>query len=213
MRALICRAFGDIDTLELAELPAPEPGPGEVLLDVVASSANFADSIMVAGNYQTKPDFPFGPGLEASGRIRALGAGVEGFAPGDAVMATVPHSGFAEQAIAKAQMTWPLFDGMDFATAAAFPVAYLSAHAAIRWQGRLEAGECLLVLGAAGGSGMAAVEIGKAMGARVIAAASNDERLEAVRAHGADEIVNYAAGEKHPSVSRRMCSWDECHSD
>ncbi len=192
MRALICRAWGDIDTLELAELPAPLPGAGEILLDVVASSANFADSIMVAGHYQTKPDFPFAPGLEAAGRVRAVGDGVTGFQPGDAVMATLAHSGFAEQAIAKATATWHLFDGMSFQVGAAFPIAYLSAHAAIRWQGRLEAGECMLVLGAAGGSGLAAVEIGKAMGARVIGGASSAERLRAVRDHGADAVVNYA---------------------
>ena len=192
MRALICRAWGDIDTLEMAEVAAPVPGPGEILLDVVATSANFADSIMVAGNYQTKPDFPFGPGLEAAGRVAKVGDGVEGFKVGDAVMATLAHSGFAEQAIARAQNAWPLFEGMSFADAAAFPIAYLSAHAALRWQGRLEAGETMLVLGAAGGSGMAAVEIGKALGARVIAGASSDERLRAVKDHGADEVVNYA---------------------
>jgi NADPH2:quinone reductase len=191
MRALICRAFGGLDTLEMADVSAPVPGAGEVLLDVVVSSANFADSIMVAGKYQTKPDFPFGPGLEAAGRVRAVGAGVDGFRPGDAVMATLAHSGFAEQAVAKAANTWPLFDGMDFAVGAAFPVAYLSAHLAIRWQGRLEVGETLVVLGAAGGAGMAAVEIGKAMGARVIGAASSDERLRVVGEHGADHVVNY----------------------
>ncbi len=192
MRALICRAWGDIETLELGEMAAPEPGPGEILLDVVASSANFADSIMVAGNYQTKPDFPFSPGLEAAGRVAKLGAGVEGFRPGDRVMATLAHGGFAEQAVAVAAEAWPLFEGMSFADGAAFTVAYLSAHLAIRWQGRLEAGETMLVLGAAGGSGLAAVEIGKAMGARVIAGASSDERLLAVRKHGADDVVNYA---------------------
>ena len=114
MRALICRAWGDIDTLELAEVPAPVPGAGEVLIDVVSSSANFADSIMVAGNYQTKPAFPFAPGLEAAGRIRAVGAGVENLKPGDAVMAKLAHGGFAEQAVAEAGETWPLFEGMDF---------------------------------------------------------------------------------------------------
>lgn len=192
MRALICRAWGDIDDLELGDLPAPTPAADEILIDVIASSANFADTIMVAGNYQTKPDFPFAPGLEAAGRVAAVGAEVSEFKPGDAVMATVAHSGFAEQAVARAINTMPLFEGMDFVTGAAFPVAYLSAHLAIRWQGRLEAGETMLVLGAAGGSGMAAVELGKAMGATVIAAASNDERLAAVREHGADETINYA---------------------
>jgi NADPH2:quinone reductase len=194
MRALICRNWGDIDTLEMADIPAPEPGPGQILLDVVASSANFADSIMVAGNYQTKPAFPFAPGLEAAGRVAAVGAGVDNFKPGDRVMAKLAHGGFAEQAVAEAGETWPLFHGMDFALGAAFTVAYLSAHVALRWQGRLEAGETLLVLGAAGGSGLAAVELGKAMGARVIAAASSAEKLRAAREHGADEAVNYTNG-------------------
>ncbi|MFP6699010.1 MAG: NADPH:quinone oxidoreductase family protein [Alphaproteobacteria bacterium] len=191
MRALICRDWGDIDTLEMADIAVPEPGPGQVLLDIVASSANFADSIMVAGNYQTKPDFPFAPGLEGAGRVAKLGPGVEHLQVGDAVMAKLAHGGFAEHAVAEAAETWPLFDGMDFGIGAAFAVAYLSAHVAIRWQGRLEAGETLLVLGAAGGSGLAAVEIGKAMGARVIGAASSAEKLRAVLEHGADEAVNY----------------------
>jgi len=192
MRALICRAWGDIADLELADVAAPEPGADEVLLDVVASSVNFADSIMVAGKYQTKPSFPFSPGLEAAGRIAAIGKDVSGLQPGDRVMAILAHGGFAEQVIAKADEVWPLFEGMGFAEGAVFPVAYISAHVAIRWQGRLETGETMLVLGAAGGSGLAAVEIGKAMGAQVIAGASSDTRLEAVQAHGADAVVNYA---------------------
>ncbi len=191
MRALICRAWGGIDGLGLGDLAAPEPGPDEILLDVVASGANFADTIMVAGKYQTKPAFPFSPGLEAAGRVRVVGSDVSGFKPGDRVMAILAHGGFAEQAIAKADEVWPLFEGMGLTEGAVFPVAYISAHVAIRWQGRLEAGETMLVLGAAGGSGLAAVEIGKAMGARVIAGASSDARLEAVRAHGADAVVNY----------------------
>lgn len=192
MRALICRAWGDLDSLELADLPTPEPGEGELLLDVRATSANFADSIMVAGKYQTKPAFPFSPGLEAAGTVARVGPGVTAYRPGDKVMAILPYGGFAEQAIAKVDETFPLFEGMSFALGAAFPVTYISAHVAIRWQGRLEAGETLLVLGAAGGSGLAAVEIGRAMGARVIAGASSDERLSAAQEHGADAVVNYA---------------------
>ncbi len=192
MRALICRAWAGVETLEIGEMPAPAPGKGEILIDIVASSANFADTIMVGGNYQTKPDFPFAPGLEGAGRVAAVGAGVEDFKPGDKVMATLAHGGFADQAIAVEAECWHLFDGMNFADGAAFTIAYLTAHLAVRWQGRLESGETMLVLGAAGGSGLAAVEIGKAMGARVIAGASSDERLQAVREHGADEVVNYA---------------------
>ncbi|MBM3489888.1 MAG: NADPH:quinone oxidoreductase family protein [Alphaproteobacteria bacterium] len=202
MRALVCRAWGEIDSLELADVPAPKPGPGELLLDIVATSANFADSIMVKGQYQTKPAFPFSPGLEGAGRVAAVGPEVDGFKVGDRVMAILAHGGFAEQAIAKAAETYHLFPGMSFAHAAVFPVAYISAHVAIRWQGRLEAGETLLVLGAAGGSGLAAVEIGKAMAARVIAGASSDERLQAVKRHGADEVVNYARDNLTEQVMR-----------
>ncbi len=194
MRAIICRNWGDIDTLELGEMPVPEPGPGQVLLDIVATSANYADAIMVAGNYQTKPEFPFAPGLEGAGLVAKLGKGVENLKVGDRVMAKLAHGGFAEQAVAEASETWSLFDRMSFVGGAAFAVAYLSAHVALRWQGRLEAGETLLVLGAAGGSGMAAVEIGKAMGARVIGAASSEEKLQAVLQHGADHAVNYSSG-------------------
>ncbi len=194
MRALICRNWGDIDTLELGEMPVPEPGPGQVLLDIVATSANYADAIMVAGNYQSKPEFPFAPGLEGAGLVVKLGKGVENLKIGDRVMAKLAHGGFAEQAVAEASETWSLFDRMSFVDGAAFAVAYLSAHVALRWQGRLEAGETLLVLGAAGGSGISAVEIGKAMGARVIGAASSEEKLQAVLQHGADHAVNYSSG-------------------
>jgi len=200
MRALICRNWGDIDTLELGEMPVPEPGPGQVLLDIVATSANYADAIMVAGNYQTKPEFPFAPGLEGAGFVVKLGKGVENLKVGDRVMAKLAHGGFAEQAVAEASETWSLFDRMSFTDGAAFAVAYLSAHVALRWQGRLEAGETLLVLGAAGGSGISAVEIGKAMGARVIGAASSEEKLQAVLQHGADHAVNYSSGNMKDQV-------------
>ena len=200
MRALICRNWGDIDTLELGEMPVPEPGPGQVLLDIVATSANYADAIMVAGNYQTKPKFPFAPGLEGAGLVVKLGKGVENLNVGDRVMAKLAHGGFAEQAVAEASETWSLFDRMSFADGAAFAVAYLSAHVALRWQGRLEAGETLLVLGAAGGSGMAAVEIGKALGARVIGAASSEEKLQAILQHGADHAVNYSSNNMKEQV-------------
>mgnify|MGYP001249309509 CR=1 FL=1 len=200
MRALICRNWGDIDTLELGEMPVPEPGPGQVLLDIVATSANYADAIMVAGNYQTKPEFPFAPGLEGAGLVVKLGKGVENLKVGDRVMAKLAHGGFAEQAVAEASETWSLFDRMSFTDGAAFAVAYLSAHVALRWQGRLEAGETLLVLGAAGGSGISAVEIGKAMGARVIGAASSEEKLQAVLQHGADHAVNYSSGNMKDQV-------------
>jgi NADPH2:quinone reductase len=191
MRALVCRAWGEVDSLKLEDVDPPVPKPGQVLIDVKATPVNFADTIMVRGQYQTKPEFPFSPGLETAGVIVGCGAGVTGFRPGDRVMAILAHGGMAEQAVAGAEEVWPIPEGMGFEEASVFPLSYLSSHVALRWQGRLEPGETLLVLGAAGGVGLAAVEIGKAMGARVIAAASSEERLAVARAHGAEELVDY----------------------
>jgi NADPH:quinone reductase len=200
MRALVCRAWGEVDSLRLEDIDPPVPQAGEVLIEVKATPVNFADTIMVRGQYQTKPDFPFSPGLETAGVIARCGAGVSGFRPGDRVMALLDHGGMAEHAVADVKQTWRMPDGIGFEEASVFPVAYLSSHVALRWQGRLEAGETLLVLGAAGGVGLTAVEIGKAMGARVIAAASSDDRLAAARAHGADELVNYATADLKAQV-------------
>jgi NADPH2:quinone reductase len=175
MRALICRAWGPVDDLKLEDIAPPVPGPGQLLIDVKATGVNYADSIMVAGKYQTRPPFPFSPGLETAGVVARCGEGVTRFKPGDRVMAILAYGGFAEQAVADEPETFAIPDAMPFDEAGAFPIAYLSSDVAIRWQGRLEAGETLLVLGAAGGVGLTAVEIGKAMGARVIAAASTAE--------------------------------------
>src|SRR5215470_12930860 len=192
MRAVICRAWGAVEDLTIEEVPAPAPAADEVLIDVRATSVNYADSIMVAGKYQTRPPFPFSPGLETAGVVARCGDGVTRFRPGDRVMATLAYGGLAEQAVAKESETFAIPDGMSFDEAGAFPIAYISSDVAIRWQGRLEAGETLLVLGAAGGVGLTAVEIGKAMGARVIAGASTLDKLALAKEHGADELVNYA---------------------
>jgi len=192
MRAVICRAWGPIDDLRLEDVAAPVPRAGQVLIDVRATGVNYADSIMVAGRYQTKPDFPFSPGLETAGVVARCGDGVTRYAPGDRVMAILAHGGFAEQAVADEVETFAIPSAMPFDEAGAFPIAYVSSHVAIRWQGRLEAGETMLVLGAAGGVGLTAVEIGKAMGARVIAAASTAEKLAVAREHGADDVIDYA---------------------
>jgi NADPH2:quinone reductase len=192
MRAVVCRAWGEIDTLKVEDVPAPSPGKGEVLIDVKATAVNYADSLLVAGRYQTKPALPFSPGLETAGVIAGCGEGVTRFARGDRVMAVLPYGGLAEQAVAPEAETFAVPAGMSFDEAGAFPIAYISSHVAIRWQGRLEAGETMLVLGAAGGVGLTAVEIGKAMGARVIAGASTAERLEVARGRGADALVNYS---------------------
>ncbi len=192
MRAMLCHAWGEVESLTLEDVEAPAPGPDEVLIDVKATSINYADSIMVAGRYQTKPPFPFSPGLETAGVVAQCGEGVTQFKPGDRVMAILPYGGLAEQAVATTDETYHIPDSMGFEEAGAFPISYISSHVALRWLGRVEPGETLLVLGAAGGVGLTAVEIGKAMGARVIAGASTAEKLAVAQEHGVDDLVNYA---------------------
>ena len=192
MRAVVCRAWGAVDDLVVDDVTAPAPGPGQVLIDVAATGVNYADAIMVAGRYQTKPPLPFSPGLETAGVVARCGDGVTRYKPGDRVMAILAYGGFAEQAVADEVETFAVPGRMPFDEAGGFPIAYISSHVAIRWQGRLEAGETMLVLGAAGGVGLTAVEIGKALGARVIAGASTPEKLAAARERGADALVNYA---------------------
>ena len=192
MRAVVCNAWGFVENLVMEDVPAPAPAPGEVLFEVKAAGVNFADSILVAGNYQTKPELPFSPGLEGAGVIAAVGDGVSRFKPGDRVMALLAYGGFAEQAVTPETDAFSMPDGMSFEEGGAFPVSYISSDVAIRWQARLTAGETMLVLGAAGGVGLTAVEIGKAMGARVIAGASSSEKLAAAASRGADEGINYS---------------------
>jgi NADPH:quinone reductase len=192
MRALLCHAWGSVDDLRLDEVPPPVPAAGEVLIAIESAAVNYADSIMVAGKYQTRPALPFSPGIEAAGFVAAVGDGVTRVRPGDRVMAILAYGGLAELAIAAEADTFPMPPGMSFDVGAAFTISYISAHVAIRWLGRLEADETMLVLGAGGGVGLAAVEVGKAMGARVIAAASTEDKLAAARERGADASVNYA---------------------
>ena len=191
MRAMLCHAWGPVEGLRLGEAPSPIPADGEVVIAVRAAGINYADAIMVAGHYQTKPPLPFSPGLEAAGIVAACGDGVTRFRPGDRVMAILAHGGLAELAAAPEAETFAIPGRMSFEEAGAFPIAYISSHVALRWQARLEPGETLLVLGAAGGVGLTAVEIGKAMGARVIAAASTAEKLAVAQERGADDVVNY----------------------
>jgi len=193
MRAVLCQKWGAVEGLQLGDAPPPSPADGEVVIAVRAVGINYADAIMVAGRYQTKPPLPFSPGLEAAGTVAACGDRVTRFRPGDRVMAILAHGGLAELAVAREAETFAIPDRMSFEEAGAFPVAYISSHVALRWQARLEPGETLLVLGAAGGVGLTAVEIGKAMGARVIAAASTAEKLAVAQERGADEVVNYTA--------------------
>src|SRR4029434_4811375 len=192
MRAILCHAWGPVENLKLGDAAAPVPADGEVVIAVKAVGINYADAIMVGANYQTKPPLPFSPGLEAAGIVAACGARVTRFKLRDRVMAILAHGGLAELAVAPEAETFAIPGRMSFEDAGVFPVAYISSHVALRWQGRLEPGETLLVLGAAGGVGLTAGEIGKAMGARVSAGASTAEKLAVARAHGADDLVNYA---------------------
>ncbi len=190
MRAIRCNQYGPPDTLTLEALPDLTPGPGQVVIDVKAAAVNFPDVLIIENKYQVKPPLPFTPGAEVAGIVRAAGVGVK-LAPGTRVVAYVGQGGFAEQAIASADACVPLPEDADFATAAAFTLAYGTSHHAVVDRAALRAGETMLVLGAAGGVGLAAVEIGKVLGARVIAAASSEEKLEVCRRFGADATINY----------------------
>ena len=193
MRAIRCHQYGLPDTLSLDTLPDLHPEPGELVIDVQAASVNFPDVLVIQNKYQFKPPLPFTPGAEFAGVVREVGAGVTRFKPGMRVAAYTAQGGFAEQARASEEVCLALPDGIDFASAAAFTLAYGTSHHAVVDRAALKAGETLLVLGAAGGVGLAAVEIGKALGARVIAAASSAEKLALCVEHGADATINYAS--------------------
>jgi len=201
MRAMLCRELGDVSKLAMGELPDPQPGPGEACIAVRAAGVNFPDILMVEGKYQVKPALPFVPGLEVAGEVAACGEGVTHVAPGDRVMAFArTGGGYAERIVLPGAIVTPIPDAMDFVTAAAFPVVYGTAHFALTHRGRLGEGETLLVLGAGGGVGLAAVEVGKALGARVIAAARGADKLAAAREQGAEEVVDYAAQDLRDTV-------------
>lgn len=192
MKAVLCREWGTPDVLRCEDVERRELRPNQVRIRVRAAGVNFADSLMVGGTYQVKPPFPFTPGLEAAGEIIEVGAAVEGLQVGQRVLAVLRNGGaYAEEIIVDAASVVAIPDAMDFATAAAFPVAYGTSHFALTHRGRLKPGETLLVLGAAGGVGLTAVEIGKAMEARVIAAAGGKEKLAVAQSHGADALIDY----------------------
>ena len=192
MKALVCEAYGPIDTLVVKDIPSPVPGPKQVLVKVEAASVNFPDALMVQGLYQVKPPLPFTPGAEIAGTVTAVGAEVKHYKAGDRVIALISTGGFAEECLADAARAMPLPAGMDFDTGAALLLTYCTSLHGLKDCGHLQAGETLVVLGAAGGVGISAIEIGKAMGARVIAAASSDDKLELCRKVGADETINYS---------------------
>jgi NADPH2:quinone reductase len=194
MRAIEARAWGGLDQLALVERPdPPAPAAGQVLIEIAAAGLNFADTLLIAGKYQERPLPPFVPGFEVAGRVTAVGPGVGRVAPGERVLALLDQGGFAERALALESDVFAIPDEMDFATAAGFAIAYGTAHGALAWRADLKPGEVLLVLGAAGGVGLTAVEVGKAMGATVIACAGGPEKLAIAKAHGADHLIDYRA--------------------
>jgi NADPH:quinone reductase len=200
VKAVLVREFAPLEKLSLAEVASPAPGPGQVLIAVRAAGVNFMDGLIAQGKYQTRPPLPFSPGAEVAGTIRQVGPGVTGIAPGMRVLAATGHGGFAEEVLVPAAGVMALPEGMDFPAAASFPIVYGTSYHALKDRAHLRAGETLLVLGAAGGVGLTAVELGKVMGARVIACASSDEKLALCRQYGADELVNYASGDLRERV-------------
>jgi NADPH2:quinone reductase len=192
VKAVLCKSFGPPESLVVEDVPSPIPGPGEVVLSVKAASVNFPDVLIIQNKYQFKPPLPFSPGSEMAGVVKSVGDGVTAFKPGDTVMAITTYGAFAEEVKTEARRLLPIPAGMEFATAAAFGLTYATSEHALCDRGALQAGETLLVLGAAGGVGLAAIEIGKILGARVIACASSDDKLAVCRAHGADDTINYA---------------------
>jgi NADPH2:quinone reductase len=192
MKAVLCKQFGPPDSLVIEDLPSPKAGAGEAVISVKAASLNFPDVLIIQNKYQFKPPLPFSPGSELAGVVKEVGEGVKGFRPGDKVIAFTTYGAFAEEVKTEASRLVPLPEKMDFVSGAAFLLTYATTDHALRDRAALAAGETLLVLGAAGGVGLAAIEIGKVLGARVIACASSEDKLAVCRSHGADAAINYA---------------------
>ena len=189
----MCKEYGPPESLVVEDVPSPTPGPGDVIISAKAASVNFPDVLIIQNKYQVKPPLPFSPGSEVAGVVKAIGDGVDSVKSGDKVMAVTTYGAFAEEVKTPATRLVPIPDGMDYPTAAAFLLTYGTSEHALRDRGQLKAGETLLVLGAAGGVGIAAIEIGNALGARVIACASTEDKLAVCREHGADATINYAS--------------------
>ncbi|MFZ6680722.1 NADPH:quinone oxidoreductase family protein [Undibacterium sp. Tian12W] len=192
MKAVVCKEWGLPDTLVIEDLADLVPAPGQVAINVKAAGVNFPDVLIIQNKYQFKPELPFTPGSELSGIVYAVGEGVSHVKVGDKVIAFIGNGAFAQQVVAPANAVMPMPPGMDFDVAAAITLTYGTSHHAVVDRAQLKAGETMLVLGAAGGVGLAAIEIGKALGARVIAAASTDEKLDICKQHGADVTINYS---------------------
>ena len=191
MKAVLCKEYGPPESLVIEDIASPTPGRGQVVVSVKACGVNFPDTLIIQGKYQFKPAMPFSPGSEVSGIVKEVGEGVDTVQVSDHVIAFTGWGGFAEEVVTEASKLITLPGDIDFVTAAAFTLVYGTAHHALKDRAQIKAGETLLVLGAAGGVGLASVELGKVMGARVIAAASSAEKLAVCKQHGADELINY----------------------
>ena len=192
MRAMVATQWGEPRDLRMMELPDPQPGPRQVAIDVRASACNFFDILMVQGKYQVRPPLPFAPGGEVAGVVRAVGPGVQQVAPGDRVFAMLGWGGYATVALAAADSVFRMPASMSFEHGAAFGIVYQTSYFGLVYRAQLQPGETLLVHAAAGGVGLAAVQIGRALGARVLATAGSSAKLEIARAHGADEAYDYS---------------------
>ncbi len=191
MRAIVVDRWMEPKELTVSEVPEPSAGPGQLVLDVCAAGCNFFDILMVQGQYQVKPPFPFTPGAEVAGIVKEVGPGVEGFSVGDSVFASSGLGAFAERAVVPARGTYAIPEGMTFEEAAGLPIVYPTSYAGLVFRANLQPGENLLVHAAAGGVGIAAVQIGKALGARVLATAGGADKLEVARQAGADVLIDY----------------------
>ena len=192
MKAVLCKQFGPPESLVVEDVPSLKPGPGEVVVSMRAASVNFPDVLIIQNKYQFKAPLPFSPGSEMSGVEKEIGEGVKNVKPGDRVMAVTTYGSFAEEVKTESSRLLPIPEGMDFKSAAAFLLTYGTSDHALRDRAQLKSGETLLILGAAGGVGVSAIEIGKILGAKVIACASSAEKLAVCREHGADETINYS---------------------
>jgi NADPH:quinone reductase len=200
MKAIVCKAWGLPETLVIEEQADLVPAAGEIVIDIMAAGVNFPDVLIIQNKYQFKPELPFTPGNELAGTVHAVGAGVTQYKVGDKVFAFVPQGAFAQQVKVTPDAVLPMAAGMDFDTAAAITLTYGTSHHAVVDRAQLKAGETMLVLGAAGGVGLAAIEIGKALGARVIAAASTAEKLAVCKEHGADVLINYSTEDLREAI-------------
>jgi NADPH:quinone reductase len=193
MKAVLCSRFGGPDDLEIKDIPPPAAGPGEAVVAVKAAALNFFDTLLIAGKYQHKPPFPFSPASEFAGVVESVGPGVSGFAPGEPVMGWMGSGAARERVAIKVDRLVRLPDELDFDRAAGLTVTYGTTIHALRDRAQLKSGETLAVLGAAGGTGLAAIELGKVLGARVIACASSADKLAFAQQHGADATINYGS--------------------